>query len=173
MAAASIFSCTKSETKPPVVQQPPVESRTIATDWMTMSFTSVTGDDGTNFLQANQRLQAVSGSDLNNHHEFVYAKTQSGDVISYQLLPFNITSDNENFAITHNLTGDLLSITIQNQNAPDQSITSDRFDHMQFQVILVSQEDYESLQVDWTDYHAVIHALRLLPLAKIKLESDR
>ena len=88
-------------------------------------------------------------------------------------MPFNITNDDENFAITNDLNGDLLSISIQNLNAPDQAITSDRFDNMQFQVILVSQEDYESLQVDWTDYHAVIHALRLLPLAKIKLESDR
>jgi hypothetical protein len=137
---------------------------------MSMTFESRTDENGVVFLQADRSLDGISASDINNHHVFVYAISTLGGQ-SHQLLPFNIASDDANYTVSSNLGEGSISVRIDT-DAQDQGINADQFQDMQFQVLLVSEEDYNRLQVDWSDYFAAFNALRSLGLPSVHLESD-
>ncbi len=168
-ATAGIFSCSKSEPVRPQANNS--SERTIATDVLSMTFESRTDDNGTAFLQANRSLDGITLSDINSHHVFIYAISAVGGQ-THKLLPISVASDDANYTISSNLNDGTLSVRIDS-DAQDQAINAEQFQGMQFQVLLVSAEDYSRLQeIDWSDYFAVFAAIRSMPLPAVHLESD-
>ena len=168
LAIAGIFSCTKTEPVRPQNYTP--TERTIATDLMSMSFESRTDENGTVYLQADRNLDGISAAEINSQHVFVYAISSVGGR-THQLMPFSIHTDDANFSINANLNNGSVSVRIDT-DAQNQGIDAAQFQGMQIQVLFVSAEDYNRLQVDWSDYFAVFAALRSLPLPRVQLESD-
>jgi hypothetical protein len=168
LVTAGIFSCTKEKTVGSSTNTS--NSRTITTDLFSMTFESRTDDNGTTFWQGDHNL-GVNDADINDHRVFVYATNNMAGQ-SHQLLPFSVASDDASYSFTSTLNEGSISVRIDS-DSQDQGI--DQFADMQFQVILVSAEDYSRLQqinIDWSDYFAVINALRSLPLPSVRLESD-
>jgi hypothetical protein len=170
IAIALLSSCTKSE---PVHTQPAIQSeRTVATDWMSMSFQSRTDENGNAYLQADRILDGINAADINNHHAFLYAVKSVGDPQIHKLVPFNITSDDQDLIVSYSFDSNSIAVRVDNATASGQAINADQFQVTKFQLILISEEDYNRLHVDWSDYSAVINAIRSLGLPDVHLDSD-
>jgi hypothetical protein len=127
-----------------------------------MSFSEMTSDDGTTFLQASAMLDGISNADLNKHTDLAYIKMEDAGVTTYQRLPFMISNDTENIRIDYSLENGVFSIMVFNSSTTGQTLSADRFQNCQFRLVMVSAYDYQTLQVDWNDYLAVESALNQL-----------
>jgi len=171
IAITGIFSCTKSE---PIHSQPSLvqSDRTIITDLMSVTFEPGTDDNGNSFLQANRNLDGITSGDIHNHHAFLYAIKSVGDPQIHKLVPYNITSVDQDLVVSYGFEGSSISLRVDNSTPSDQAIDAGQFQNIQFQLILVSNEDYARLYVDWSDYFAVMHALRSLRLPNGHLDDS-
>jgi hypothetical protein len=164
-ASVGIISCTKTKVdNGPYPVYPPIEeSRTVSSSWISMSFSEMTNDDGTIFLQADAFLDGISNVDLSSHTDFVYIKMQdAAGVVTYQRVPFNIADATEDISIGHSLDNGVFTIRVTNNSTTGQILSADRFQDCQFRLIMVSSADMASMQVDWDDYSSVEAALHQL-----------
>jgi len=156
--ATILFSCKKSSQ---LISDPqPATETTIASEWLSMPLTIVKNEDGSSFLEATEAVDNISLSDLSSHYVLVYSKNPGRDSYLYHQLPMNVATDEGNIEVNFTLDATTFSVKMTNLDS-DQQINIQRFENYQFRFVLVSAADYETMQVDWSDYEAVAAALHI------------
>jgi len=160
VALATCFASCKKTTSVLADQSITETPKTIASDWISMPFESITNEDGTSSLQADYLLDGMGAADLSTHYTLVYAMIPQSDLVTYQALPMNISSDEEIVSLDFALNGNKLSITAKS-NLPEGQVDASKFQGYKFRLVLVSFADYQVSDVDWTDYTSVANAFHL------------
>ena len=173
LAASLIISCSKestfsSTTPPPATSQVSPSPIKIVSSWFSPSF-SIVDDRSSIYLMAQKDHETTVTYDGGTHVELAYVKMNYQGSVTVKRLPSVLSCpstpaiSNRLCEINFGLSNVGCNVTIKNadRNVVPSIILANPFPDMQVRYIVISDELFNSLHINWDDYAAVAVALNI------------